>query len=232
MKQLTVNMRGDDVAEVLLYGVIGSDFWGDGITAKDLRDSIKGVKSKTINLRVNSPGGSVTEGSAMLSALDDWKKGSGRRIEVDVDGLSASAASIVMMGGNVVRVASNALVMIHDPYTMVVGNAAEMRRTAELLEKVKGQAIDAYMRRAKLSREELAAAMEAETWYTGKEAVEAGLADSATDAVNVAAFAGARDLLSKMKYKHSPELPSDAAAWAETERRKQIAAKLRTVRGD
>jgi ATP-dependent Clp protease protease subunit len=225
-KLLTIRMKADEVAEVLLYDTIGESFWGDGISAKTFREQIKGVKAKTLSLRINSPGGSVTEGAAMLAVLDDWRAKAGRRIEVDVDGLAASAASVVMMAGNVVRVASNGLVMIHDPYTMVAGGAAEMRHTADLLDKVKGQILDTYLRRAKLSRDELSAAMEAETWYTGQEAVDAGLADSIAEQVSVAAFAGVRPLLAKMKFKNAPELPTDAAAWAETERRKLIAAGL------
>ncbi len=220
-------MKADDVVELLLYDQIGADpFFGEGVTAKGFREQVKGIKARTLNLRINSPGGSVTDGAAMLAALDDWKKKGKGKIEVDVDGIAASAASVVMMAGNVIRVAANGLVMIHDPHTMVAGGADEMRRTADLLDKVKEQLIDAYMRRAKMSRAELSAAMAAETWYTGAEAVAAGLADSVGEQVAVAAFAGMPALLAKLKYKHAPELPTDAAAWAETERRRAIAAAL------
>ena len=226
-KAVTVRMNGD-VAEVLLYDVIGADFFGEGVTAKTFRAQIKAVKSKVINLRINSPGGSVTEGAAMLNALDGWKT-KGRRIEVDVDGIAASAASVVMMAGDVVRVAGNGLVMIHDPYGMVMGGAGDMRRTADLLDKVKGQLIDAYARRPglKLDRDQIAAAMAAETWYTGQEAVEIGLADSAGAPAQLAAFAGAAPLFAKLHYRHAPQLPGLAEAWAETELRREIAAKLR-----
>lgn len=224
-KPLTIRNVSEDVVELLLYDVIGSDFFGSGIDARSFREQVKGIKAKTLNLRINSPGGSTTEGAAMLNALDEWKK-KGRAIEVDVDGLAASAASVVMMAGDVVRVAANGLVMIHEPYTMAMGGASDMRRTADLLDKVKEQILDSYMRRSKLSRAELSAAMAAETWYSGSEAVEVGLADSVGEQVRVAAFAGMPALLAKMKYKHTPALPSDAAAWAETERRKAIVAAM------
>jgi len=220
MKQLTINMRGD-TAEVLLYDEIGADFYG-GISAKTFREQVKAIKSKTLNLRINSPGGSVLEGAAMLAVLDEFPG----RIEVDIDGLAASAATFVMMAGDEIRAAANALVMIHNPYGGVIGGAEDMRRTADLLDKVREQILDNYARRAKLSRAELAAAMDAETWYTGAEAVETGLVDSVTEAVNAAAFANVKQMLAKMKYRNTPELPSDAEAWKETERRKLIAASL------
>lgn len=242
MKQLTINMRADDVVEVSLFDVVGEDMWG-GVSAKTFRDQIKGIKARVLNLRINSPGGSVTEGAAMLATLDEWNRPASRTIEVDVDGLAASAASLLMMAGDKVRVASNGLVMIHMPWTMAVGNATEMRRTADLLDKVAGQYADSYMRKAKISREDLLAAMEAETWYTGQEAVAVGLADAVNEPVRVAAFAGMPEWLAKLGYKRTPSLPVPvepvgaaaadeadeaalAAAWAETERRKQIAASL------
>ena len=110
MKEAKIINRGD-VAEVQLYDVIGEDPWfGGGISAKTFRDQIKSIKAKTINLRVNSPGGSVTEGAAMLNTLDEFPG----RIEVDIDGMSASAATFIMMAGDVIRAASNSLTMIHD----------------------------------------------------------------------------------------------------------------------
>lgn len=187
MKQLTIRMKSDDLAEVLLYDQIGRSFWDDGIDAKTFREQIKGIKAKAMNLRINSPGGSVTEAAAMLSTLDDWKG----RIEVDVDGLAASAASVVMLGGDTIRVASNALVMVHDPHGMIMGGAEEMRQMADLLDKVKGQILDRYARKTgeKTTREKLADLMAAETWFTGQEAVDAGLADQVTGEVRVAACA-------------------------------------------
>lgn len=228
MKPLTIRMKADDVAEILLYDVIGADFFGDGVTAKDFRDQIKGVKAKTINLRINSPGGSVFEASAILAALDDWKG----RIEVDIDGLAASAASVVAMAGDRVRMASNAMMMIHDPYTMTAGGAEQMRATAEILDKVKDQIIATYQRRSKRTEAELSQMMSAETWLVGKDAVEAGLADEVTDPSRVAAMADHAKLFAKLGYKRAPEIkdagpsPEVLAAMEETRKRRAIAARL------
>ena len=184
-KLAIVRAKSDDVTEIMVYDVIGADFWGDGITAKDFREQVKAVKTKNINLRLNSPGGSVTEGAAMLNALDQFKG----RIDVDVDGMAASAASVLMMAGDTVRVASNGLVMIHNPWAGVLGTADDMRRTADLLDKVRDQILDSYLRKSSLTREELGAMMDAETWMTGQEAVDAGFADEVSGPVTVAACA-------------------------------------------
>lgn len=223
-----LRIRNDGAAELLLYGVIGADSWfGDGITAKAFRAEIKKVKSKTLNLRINSEGGSVTEAAAMLNALDEFKG----RIEVDIDGLAASAASFVAMGGDTIRVATNGLIMIHEPMTMALGRAEDMRRTADLLDKVREQILDAYERKSKAGRDKLAAWMTAETWFSGQEAVAAGLADSVTEPMRMAARADPK-VLAKLGYKRIPasvlKAKDDEAARlaAETARRREIAARL------
>lgn len=228
MKTVTIRMKSDDVAEVLLYDQIGEDFFfGDGISAKTFRKQLKDIKAGTINLRVNSPGGSVTEAAAMLAALDEHPA----RIEVDVDGLAASAASVVMMAGDIIRVASNGLVMIHNPIAGVRGGAEEMRRVAELLDKMKDQILDAYERKSSAGRDQLAAWMAAETWFTGKEAVEAGLADEASSPVSMAAFSDKLKLAAKWGALRAPTVQEELDLMgeqmrAETERRKAIAARL------
>lgn len=224
MKQLTVRMKADDVAEIMLYDVIGEDFFG-GVSAKTFREAVKSVKAKTINLRINSPGGDVFEGAAMLATLDEWR-GKKNKVEVDVDGLAASAASYVAMGGDKVRLGSNAMLMIHNPYAGVIGGSEDMRRMAETLDKIKDQILDAYERKSKAGREQLAAWMTAETWLTGQEAVDAGLADEVTEAVSVAALAEHGRVLPKMHYRHAPKLPDNHEAWEETRKRAAIAAQL------
>lgn len=225
MKLATIRAQSEEVTEVLLYDVIGADFFGDGVNAKDFRNQLKEVKTPTINLRINSPGGSVTEAAAMLAALDEHPA----RIEVDVDGIAASAATLPMMAGDYVRVASNGLVMIHNPMAGVMGGAEDMRRMAELLDKVREQILDAYRRKSSMTRKELSKAMDAETWYTGKEAVEAGLADEASKPVSVAAFADLLTVAAKLGAKHPPKLeqtPEMLKLIAETDKRRAIAAKL------
>lgn len=222
MKQLTIRNKSEDVAEVLLYDQIGEDpFFGDGVSAKTFREQIKSVKAKTINLRINSPGGMVTEAAAMMAALDAFKG----RVEVDIDGLAASAASVVAMAGDEIRMASNALMMIHDPIWAVFGNAEAMRSAAETLDKVKSTILDSYARHAKVSRDKLAEMMAAETWLTGAEAIDAGLVHSLTDAMSIAAHVD----LSKFRYRNAPKMADVAPVGdPETEKRRQrLAAMVR-----
>ncbi len=214
MKTLTIRAKSDDVTEILLYDTVGEDFFG-GVSAKWFAEQLKGIKAKTINLRINSPGGSVFDGFAMYESLNRHKA----RIEVDIDGLAASAASVVAMAGDEIRVAESAFVMIHEAFGGVLGTAGDMRHTADLLEKVNGQIVQAYAKRTKQTPEQLAAWMDEETWFTGAEAVDAGFADSLTENSRVAA-----DLGRMAAYcKHMPdELKADkVAAWEETRKRKE-----------
>lgn len=217
MKQAIINQKGDTV-ELLLYDIIGSDFFGEGISAKTFREQIKGIKASTINVRINSPGGSVFEAAAMVNALDQHKA----RIEVDVDGLAASAASVVAMAGDEIRVASNGMVMIHNPHALVMGGSEDMRKMAELLDKSRGQLVDSYMRRPGLDRAWVENAMDQESWFTGQEAVDVGLADSVSGPVQVAACAG----LDKFKYRHAPTKLPEPAKVDLSSYRKRLAACL------
>ncbi len=226
MKEVVIRMRGEDAGEILLYGQIGASMWSDdGIDAKSFREQVKACKSKVLNLRVNSPGGSVFDADAMVSALDEYKKRG--RLEVDIDGVAASAASYIACCGDVVRLAANGKIMIHNPNTMIAGDSGEMRRMADLLDATKEQMLTMYQRLTKkLTREQIAAAMDAETWYVGQQAVAAGLAHSCGAEVQVAAFAGMKEMLAKFGYRHVPELPSDAEAWAATNERRAMMALL------
>lgn len=223
MKSVTINMRGD-TAEVLLYDPIGADMFGDGISAKDFRAQIKAVKAKALNLRINSPGGSVFEASAMLAALDEFRG----TIVVDIDGVAASAASVVAMAGDEIRMAPAALLMVHDPSAIVIGGADDMRGMADLLEKTKDQLIDAYERHSKAGRDQIAEWMTSETWFGSQEAVDAGFADSVAEGRQVAACANLKEVAAKLHYKHVPTVLTarDEKAWQDTDRRRAIAAKL------
>lgn len=187
-----------DTLEVHLYDYLSSyaDEWG-GISSKQVLHALA-VKpdAKTIRLRVNSPGGDVFEGIAIYSIL----KSSPARIVVEVDGLAASAASFVAMAGDEIRVAKGGMFMIHEARCMYVndGTSDGLREEAELLDKLNNTLVDFYAPRAEKAgktRDEIVAAMAAETWLTAEEAIAWGLADSIADTeadVEVAAIAKAR----------------------------------------
>ena len=183
--------------EIWLYDQIGESFWGDGISAKAFQKELAGLgKVTTINLRINSPGGDVFDGLAIYNQL---KSHPARKV-VDVDGLAASIASIVAMAGDEIRMASNAMMMIHNPHGMAIGDSVEMNRVAALLNQVKGNLVETYAARTGNARAQLETWMDDETWLTAESAVQYGFSDAMTQEQRVSASFG---LLSR--YRHVPE---------------------------
>lgn len=200
--------RGSERAEIYLYGVIGQDWFGEGVSAKQFADDLRKVKDvKTIDLRINSEGGDVFAGKAMYTLLQDHKA----KIIVHVDGLAASAASFVAMAGDEINVSEGAFIMIHNAWTIAMGGADDFRRTADLLETVNGTIREVYVARTKRRDEDVKAWMDAETWFTGKEAVQNGFADKMVENLKVAA-----QVRDPAKFKNTPSAlyPRRAAAVA------------------
>lgn len=165
-------------AEVFLYDTIVSstleaEWWG-GVDAQTFVKALRGIDADVINLRIDSPGGSVFAARAMETALREHKA----KVIVHIDGLAASAASFVAMAGDEVRMAPGAMMMIHKAWTLAYGNAEDLTDTAALLEKIDATLADTYAQRSGKPAAEMADLMAAETWFTAQEAVDAGLADS------------------------------------------------------
>lgn len=159
--------------ELFIYDDIGASWFSEGVTAKDVAaklDEMKGVSD--LDIYINSPGGSVFEGVAILALLDRFPAAK----TVYVDGIAASIASVIAMAGERVVMHRAATMMIHEPYTMEVGNAAKMRETADLLDKLGESIVAAYGSRTKRDAAELREWMRAETWMTAEEAVARGFA--------------------------------------------------------
>lgn len=153
----------DTAAELYLYGYVGE--WPN-----DSMSFIQALKSlpagvAEITLRINSPGGSVIDGFATYNALMRHPA----KIVAHVDGWAASMASIILMAADEIHMPGNTWVMIHNPWAGVAGDAEELRKYADILEKMQEQAIDAYSRHTTADRAQLAAWMNAETWFTGAE---------------------------------------------------------------
>lgn len=162
-----------DTAEVLIYEQIGESFWGGGVSAKQFAEDFAAITAPNINVRINSPGGSVFDGQAIFNAIDRHPS----KVTTHIDGLAASIASVIALAGDEVVMASNALYMIHDPWAAAVGDASEMRKTADLLDKIAGQLVDTYAAKSGQEPAYIAEAMHAETWYTAAEALDLGLVD-------------------------------------------------------
>lgn len=155
--------------DIFVYDEIG--FWG--ITANDFVRDLVSVSADTINLHINSPGGSVFDGVAIYNALVQHKA----RVVVHIDGWAASIASVIAMAGDEIRIAESASLMIHKPWSFVIGDADLMRAEAEVLDKLQSAIGDVYEARTDGDRAEIDAWVNAETWFKGQEAVDAGFAD-------------------------------------------------------
>lgn len=157
-------------AEVYIYDVIDS-WWG--VNAGDFVRELQDLDVETINLRVNSPGGSVYDGVAIMNALRRHPA----KVVATVDGLAASAASFIIQAADEVVMGKNTELMIHDASAICWGNAKDMADTAEILDRLSGTIAGIYAERAGGTPDEWREAMLAETWYSAEEAVKAGLAD-------------------------------------------------------
>jgi ATP-dependent protease ClpP protease subunit len=162
-----------DRAEVFIYGHIGDYYEADDVTAAAFTKALRGITASAIDLRVNSPGGSVFDGIAIYTALLEHPA----VVDVSVDGVAASAASFVSMAGDTIAIQKPAKMMIHDATGIVLGNAADMQEMADLLNDLSDTIAGIYADRAGGTPAKWRDAMKAETWYSAAAAVEAGLAD-------------------------------------------------------
>jgi ATP-dependent Clp protease protease subunit len=179
-----IKASADGSAEILIYDEIGAGWFTEGQTAKQFATDLKALgKITALTIRINSPGGDVFEGQAIYSQLKSHKA----RKTVVIDGLAASIASLIAMAGDELLMPENAMLMIHDPAGLALGTADDMRKSAEMLDKIKSSMVSVYAKKSGLDREEIAAIMNEETWFTAQDAVDQGFADRVTDAVPLAA---------------------------------------------
>lgn len=171
-----INKTSDQSAEVFLYGDIGG--WLGGVTAEDFAKELAGIDVETIDVRLNSGGGSVFEGQAIYNALSRHPA----KINVHVDGLAASIASVIAMAGDTINITEGSHIMIHKPWSMAIGDSESMRKEADVLDSLESGIVDIYEARTNKSRKQLENWMAAETWFKGQEAVDSGFADAVTPA--------------------------------------------------
>jgi ATP-dependent Clp protease protease subunit len=169
-KSFSVKAEGD-ATRIELYDVI-DDYYG--VSASDFVTALNGITSGDISLHINSPGGDVFSARAMVAAIAAHPS----TITAYVDGLAASAASYVAMACDSVVMQDGSMLMIHNAWSFAMGNAADMRATAVLLEKIDGSIVNDYMRKTGLPADEIKQMMEEETWLDAAEALAKGFADS------------------------------------------------------
>ena len=178
---------GED-AEVFIYDEIGGGFWTEGVTPNGFIDDVKALKLKkgdTLNVRINSPGGDVFDGNTIYNYLRSLKS----KVAVTIDGLAASAASVIAMAGDTISMPENSFLMIHNPWMMAVGDSQVMRKAAGDLDEIREGAIKTYLSRTNVDRDELVAMLDEETWLGADKAVELGFADEVLEPVRAAALA-------------------------------------------
>ena len=175
MKKFWNFIQNEDTSEteLLFNGPISEDtWWGDEVTPALFRDELSKV-SGNLTVWLNSPGGDVFAASQIYSMLKNHKG----KVTVKIDGIAASAASVVAMAGDETLIAPTALMMIHDPSTCAMGNKADMEKAIILLDEVKESIINAYETKSHLSRNKIAKLMSDETWLNAKKAHEMGFVD-------------------------------------------------------
>ncbi|WP_051686928.1 head maturation protease, ClpP-related [Microbulbifer sp. HZ11] len=166
-------------AEVYIYDYIGYY----GVEAKAFIDELNDLDVTSIDLRINTPGGSVFEGNAIYNALKRHKA----KITTYIDGIAASMGSIIALAGEKVVIAENAMYMIHNPWTSAYGDARDLRKTAETLDKLRESMLNIYHAKTGIEEDALVAMLDEETWLTASECVEQGFADETVEGVSAAA---------------------------------------------
>lgn len=187
-------------ADVNIYGEIVSSGWESddsetsAATFKKSLDALGDVD--TINLHINSPGGSVFEGVAIGNMLKQNKA----QVHCFVDGLAASIASVIAMSGDTISMPKNSMLMIHNPWTMAIGNSSDLRQQADNLDHINESMKQTYLSKAgdKLDMDTLTSLMDAESWLSADEAVSYGLADEVLEP-NQAAACCSTKLFSRYK---------------------------------
>jgi ATP-dependent Clp protease protease subunit len=169
----------DDTIDI--FDVIGEDWFGEGVTDKTIARALKGKSGREIRVRVNSPGGDVFAGLSIYNLLRTHNA----KVTVEVTGLAASAASVIAMAADEIVMGQGAMLMIHNSWGMSVGNKHDMRETADILSKIDDQMVGIYASRSGMKETEVVALMDAETFLTAEEAVDAKLADQIDAAIAV-----------------------------------------------
>ncbi|WP_339161795.1 head maturation protease, ClpP-related [Siminovitchia sp. FSL W7-1587] len=201
--KMKVSADSNDTADIFIYGEITKWAWTEdgehsATTFKEELDSLGEVS--TINLYINSPGGSVFEGIAIHNMLKRHKA----KINVHVDALAASIASVIAMAGDTIFMPKNSMMMIHNPWTFTWGNAAELRKEADDLDRIGNSSKQTYLQKAgdKLTDEKLQEMLDAETWLSAEEAFGYGLCDVVEEENNMVASIS-EEVFSK--YKNIPK---------------------------
>jgi len=163
----------EDSAKLIIYGDIGESWWGDYITASDVERVLKDLTTNTLHVHINSYGGDVFEGIAIYNLLKNHKA----KIVIHIDGVAASAASLIAMAGDDIISGTGAMIMVHEAWTYAYGNKTDIQKVLNSLIGIDKSIVDIYMTRFTGNRSEMETFVRNETWFTSDEALEFGLVD-------------------------------------------------------
>ena len=185
--EVKASAESSKIGEVYIYGGIYSyKYDDDDVTAKSFNEDLKALGDiDTLNIYVNSPGGSVFQAQAIHSIIARQRA----QKNAYIDGLAASSASFLIMAADTIYMPKNATMMIHNPMALVIGNAKDLRHEADALDKIRVGMIEAYLTHTgdKLTEDELKELLDAETWLTAEESYSYGFVDELIDAKEIAA---------------------------------------------
>jgi len=167
-RKYEINASSEDETDVLIYDVIA---WY-AVDAAQLARDLQKITTPRINLRINSPGGNVFDGLAIHNML----KAHPATITTHIEGYAASIASIIALAGDTVKIAKNAFFMIHEPWSIIAGDAEELRKEADVLDKLSGALVSTYLEVSGKSEKQIKAWMKEETWFNAQAAVDSGFA--------------------------------------------------------
>lgn len=219
--------KKDGPVEMLIYDQIGRDWFGDsGVQAKDFAEELKKIPTdREIVVAINSPGGNVWDGLAIYHQM----RARGDKLTTRVDGIAASIASVIALGGSWVSIPKNALMMIHDPSAMVAGNAADFREMADKLDMLADNLASIYAGKTGRSVESIREAMRKETFYDGTQAKEFGLVDNVTEDERIAATVTKHFRFDYRAVTSIKPATAGATNHQENTMRKEIIAKLKLL---
>jgi len=171
------NKANSETADIYIYSEVG----GFDVNAKSFINELKALKDKNIDVHINSLGGSVFDGLAIYNALKTHTK----KVTTKVEGIAASIASVIAMAGDQIEMAENSLFMIHNPFAMSGGDANELRKTADILDKIRNEIAGIYASKSNHNAQHYIDLMDVETWFNSDETLELGLVNGITQPLKI-----------------------------------------------
>jgi ATP-dependent Clp protease protease subunit len=184
----------------MMGDIVGNAFYAGDTDPDKVKNALKEAEGKDVLITVNSGGGSTIAGSAIYNMIDRYEG----TVHADIIGIAASMATVIVSAADTVSMAENALYMIHNPWSMAMGDSDDMKKQADILDKIKASLLQAYVRKTGMSEEKISALMDAETWLTAQEAYDLGFVDEIKKPMEIAAhssleFFGGRNLPEQAK---------------------------------